>query len=500
MLIRVRTNIGIWRVDGLDAATATPASVLAGIASSRPHVEYEAPLCSDPGCGAPLDEARTLAEQGLGHGGMIHARVNPETCAEEASGAAAGTDGGDSAGAASPAAAAAPGGGGAMRRVVGKDGSIRLVPADDGTGGAGEGRGFRKGMMALRDMKMQWTLQEFTAMDDQYVFKVKRQEESYVGKGGCSLDSPSVNDFQSYLRLFNFQRQRFGFLYGRFVDDDNGDGDGDADAKDGKAAEADSSTPKKQSVVVEAIYEPPQEADPSSPEGFVALDDPMEERVEAMAAQMGLRRVGWVLGHPPREDGFQLSAAEIIMAAELQLEAGGGLDDPCPFVTVKVTVGDDGNASVEAFQVSRQCMEMVAEEALETGPNPGFCYVNETFTAIQEGKPSKTVENNFFLCLVPIRQHTSEMLVSDFPKANRDHDDRAQSKDEMKKQLSKSGRAGWTFIDVLSDFSLLVYLSQFLDAEADMPKILASVADRDVPLDDGYKILISSIAGLDGSY
>ena len=70
----------------------------------------------------------------------------------------------------------------------------------------------------------------------------------------------------------------------------------------------------------------------------------------------------------------------------------------------------------------------------------------------------------------------------------------------MKKQLSKSGRAGWTFIDVLSDFSLLVYLSQFLDAEADMPKILASVADRDVPLDDGYKILISSIAGLDGSY
>ena len=88
MLIRVRTNIGIWRVDGLDAATATPASVLAGIASSRPHVEYEAPLCSDPGCGAPLDEARTLAEQGLGHGGMIHARVNPETCAEEASGAA----------------------------------------------------------------------------------------------------------------------------------------------------------------------------------------------------------------------------------------------------------------------------------------------------------------------------------------------------------------------------------------------------------------------------
>eukprot|EP00957_Ditylum_brightwellii_P187234 14259959-Ditylum_brightwellii.AAC.1 len=92
------------------------------------------------------------------------------------------------------------------------------------------------------------------------------------------------------------------------------------------------------------------------------------------------------------------------MAAELQLEAADGVEQT-PFVTVKVTVGDDGNVSFEAFQVSRQCMEMVAEQALEVGPNPGFCYVNETFTAIQEGKASKTVENNFFLTVVPIVQH-----------------------------------------------------------------------------------------------
>ena len=49
--------------------------------------------------------------------------------------------------------------------------------------------------------------------------QVKRQEESWVGKGGCSLDTTSANDFQSYLRRFNFQRQRFGLLYGRFEED-----------------------------------------------------------------------------------------------------------------------------------------------------------------------------------------------------------------------------------------------------------------------------------------
>ena len=278
------------------------------------------------------------------------------------------------------------------------------------------------------------------------------------------------------------------------------------DAKDEKKVDVSSSdtnngtapTYKPQNIVVEAIYEPPQEADPDAAEGFVILDDPNEDKIDALVAQLGLRRVGWIFGHPPREEGFQMSAAEVIMAAEFQLEAAGGVE-PTPFVSVKVTVGDDGNVSFEAFQVSRQCMEMAAEGALEVGPNPGFCYVNETFTAIQEGKDSKTVENNFFLTVVPIKQHTSEMFISDFPKANRDMDDRIPSKDEMKRQLGKSGSQGWTFVDVLADFNLLIYLLQFLDAENDMPKICQSIANRDIPLDDGYKIILTSMAGLDAA-
>ena len=145
-------------------------------------------------------------------------------------------------------------------------------------------------------------------------------------------------------------------------------------------------------------------------------------------------------------------------------------------------------------------MAMVAEEALEIGENPGFCKVNDTFTAIQEGKESKTVDNNFFLTVVPIVQHTSEMFVSQFPRANRDLDDRTPSHDELKRQLSKSGTAGWNFVDLLSDFNLLIYLSKFLDVNADFPKICQSVVDRDVPLDDGYKIIITSMAGVDGAY
>jgi nuclear protein localization family protein 4 len=215
---------------------------------------------------------------------------------------------------------------------------------------------------------------------------------------------------------------------------------------------------------------------------------------------LGMRRVGWIFGgHEARDPGFVLSGAEILMAAELQLEAAGGVEET-PFVTVKVAPRrEDGTVSVEAFQVSQQCMAMVAEQALELSPDPKVLKVNQTFTAIQEGKESPTVENNFFLCVVPIVQHTSEALVSDFPRLNRDVDDRFPSFDEMRRQLQKSGTSGWTFEDRLADFNLLLFLSDHLDVAADFPKICAAVVGKQ-PLEDGYKLILKSLAGMEGSY
>jgi len=516
MIIRVRTNTGVWRVEDLDATTATTSDVLSVISKTRPHVVYEKPLSFDPRCDRPIDPSAPLIQQGLGHGAMIHCRVDVATCAENTveaaagGGAAASTDGSGVGEAVAPVASA----GANTKRVIGKDGSIRLVHADGASAPTAD-RGFRKGLLPLRDMKMAWTLQEFTAMDDKFNFKIQRQEASFVGKGGVLLETSAAGEFQNFLRKFQFQQQRFGYLYGRFVDEE-----GDPEELKRQEEEAqrkaetanskwgarlyedpdkDKNKKKNHKVVVEAIYEPPQEADPDAAEGFVVLDDPNEETVESLANMLGLRKVGWIVGHPPREEGFQLSAAEVIMAAEQQLECAGGISET-PFVTIRVTVGDDGNVVMEAFQVSLQCMEMVAEEALDVGPNPGFCYVNETFTAIQEGKPSPTVENNFFLTVVPIHSYQSDMLVAMFPRANRAMDNRIQTHDEMKKQLSKSGTAGWTFIDLLSDFALLLYLCQFLDVKTDLPKICESVKDREVPLDDGYKIIIASLAGMDGAY
>lgn len=342
------------------------------------------------------------------------------------------------------------------------------------------------------------TVSDFMAMDAQYEFKIQRQAAAVCQQ--VSLDVPSVTDFQSHLQQFAFRRKRFGFLYGRFVDDaeptKNGASTDDTSNRENNGNESSSSSKR---VVVEAIYEPPQEVDTAAAEGFVAPTDDREDAVHRIAELLGLTKVGWIFGHDHREN-YTLSAAELILAAEFQLEAADGVHET-PFVTVTVAPAANGTVSVEAFQVSQQCMAMVAEEALEVrGTDPKVCVVNDTFTAIQEGKESKTVENSFFLTVVPIAQHTSDTFIAEFPRANRDVDQRTQSHNEMKKQLSKSGTEGWTFTDRLADFNLLIYLTSFLDINTDLPKICASIVDRSVPLDDGYKLIIKSMAGMEGAY
>jgi nuclear protein localization family protein 4 len=339
---------------------------------------------------------------------------------------------------------------------------------------------FRPGMLPLRDMKKHWTIGEFMDLDASFNFRIKAGGPAMAA--GTAVNQMELDSFQSYLREFDFRICRVGFLYGSY------------ELVEGM----DKKTPLGSAgckVNVAFIYEPPQSGD----ELHFELNDSDEaqaevERAEKLAGMLGVQRVGWIFSTPPREDGFQLNCEEIIMAGELQLEAAQGVEDTS-FVTIKATVNDKGETSVDAFQVSRQAMEMCAEGALEPSSKPGFCKVSSTFTAIVEGKEAKEIDNNFMLSNVPITFLTESKFVSSFPKRNRDG--RAQTHDEVRKQLSKSGTNGWTFTDLLSDFQLLLYLTEFLDMDSIILGVASSIVEkRDV--DDGYKIMVSSLVGLEG--
>ncbi|CEG35354.1 Nuclear pore complex, rNpl4 component (sc Npl4) [Plasmopara halstedii] len=425
MIIRVRSKNGIWRIENL-----TPSSTIADIKLWIFEQHSIAPthqrLTLDQQATMQTADTQTLRTLQLGHGDMLFLDYEGQAVAT----------------------------GGTIGTKINADGTLTRVEYHD----RADKQAFRPGMKSLRDMKMHWSLGEFMRMDAQFEFKLTAQKEPEVTK--VHLDGASCNDFQAYLRQFAFQQSRCGWLYG-------------------------SVNSETKEVTVDFIYEPPQEGNPY---GFEVLDDLNAEKVDAISEALGCEKVGWIFSHPPREDSdFHFSVREILLAAQLQADAGG---KSSLFLTLKVTLDKQGQASFEAFQVSNQCVEMFAAGALmENDHNPKACAINDTFTALVEAKPATEVDNNFFLCVVPVVPHASP-LRCEFPKINREgvYQTRAALKYQLQKYSSEP------FVKRISDFQLLVFLADFLDIATDIPAICLAIRDLNVSLDSGYQILIDSVA------
>ena len=226
---------------------------------------------------------------------------------------------------------------------------------------------------------------------------------------------------------------------------------------------ASKNTLPKKSVRVEFIYEPRQIGTPS---GFDILDDEREAAADALAASLGFIKVGFIFSHPQRED-YNFSAREIIQAGQQCLEASQGAFDS-PFVVVKVFPESDGNVAFDAFQLTPQCLEMVAEDALlELPDNPGVCAVHETFTAIVEAKAAEVIDNDFFIKRVPIVSHASPLSGGGggFPPYNRDKSE-VPSPHAFKNAMRSVGRSPTTLalLRGIANFHILMYLGdQFGD-------------------------------------
>ena len=167
-----------------------------------------------------------------------------------------------------------------------------------------------------------------------------------------------------------------------------------------------------------------------------------------------------------------------------------------PFVTIKCTLDEEGKPESAAFQVNKQCMEMVAEGVITPSENLGNVKVHDTFTAIVEGKESKEIDNNFFLNNVPIVGRNFDRFSSNFPRLNREPLE-LQTREKLKEQLMKVGKCGWTFKEALADFHLLLFLCDFMDISTDMVVICKAIHNEEVALEEGYQLIIRSVAGID---
>jgi len=186
------------------------------------------------------------------------------------------------------------------------------------------------------------------------------------------FENPQIVD--RYLQFWRESgNQRGGWLYGRY--------------------ELHPDVPLGLKAVVCAIYEPPQE---SSKDTLKLLPDPKEEVVEEIAANLGLRRVGWIFTDLVPISGGKvkcfrgvethfLSAQEIITAAHYQ----NVFPNKCKqtdegvfgskFVTVCVTGNKENEIHMEGYQVSNQCMSLVKDEIMvPTKDAPELAYIIES--------------------------------------------------------------------------------------------------------------------------
>uniref|UniRef100_A0A672K9G8 Nuclear protein localization protein 4 homolog n=1 Tax=Sinocyclocheilus grahami TaxID=75366 RepID=A0A672K9G8_SINGR len=243
-------------------------------------------------------------------------------------------------------------------------------------------------------------------------------------------------------RFLDFWRktgsQRMGYLYGRYTEH--------KDIPLGIRAE------------VAAIYEPPQIGTQNSLE---LIEDPKAEAVEEIAAKLGLRKVGWIftdllsedtrigtVHYTRNKDSFFLSAEECITAGHFQnqhanacrLSPDGHFGSK--FFTVVATGGPDNQVHFEGYQVSNQCMALVRDECLlPCRDAPELGYAKESST----------------------EQYVPDVFYKDFH--------------SLATYLSQCSSSSCSFLDIVSDFHLLLFL----------------VTNEVMPLQDSIGLLLDAV-------
>ncbi len=173
--LRVRSQIGTWRVQNV--SMTDDFRCLRERLQKEHNAEFSRNgFSSDPSGNVIFGDDLTIMEAGLKNGDMIYADVDERKVGvHEAT---------------------------TMKKTITKDGRIMAQEVHTSL----QATGFRPGLLPLRSMKMQWTLNEFMQLDEQFVYKVKAQEQSNCTK--AVVNEAPLRDFQQYLRAYDYRMIR----------------------------------------------------------------------------------------------------------------------------------------------------------------------------------------------------------------------------------------------------------------------------------------------------
>eukprot|EP01107_Rhizomastix_libera_P017055 TRINITY_DN7628_c0_g1_i2.p1 TRINITY_DN7628_c0_g1~~TRINITY_DN7628_c0_g1_i2.p1 ORF type:complete len:515 (-),score=116.84 TRINITY_DN7628_c0_g1_i2:503-2047(-) len=280
--------------------------------------------------------------------------------------------------------------------------------------------------------------------------KLKLQEDKKCTK--ASVLPIAIERFQQPILQSNFEKNRFGWLYGTFGSDN--------------------------SVKVDVIYEPPQEVKQNS---YSLLPDPDQEIVDSTAKAWGLTKVGLIFSHVPRP--AQMIASDIEISAKMQNE----IDYRC--VTIRICRTKSGKSRVEAIQVSEQAMKLQASgQYTPLREEDPISNVRVKSPVIVEGLETFTCPIHFFLVNIPIISHTDSIFaVNSFPIENRFPQRPADVVGHLANEKKK-------FPFSIADFHLILYLVKLniLNSKDDLPAIYQTCAGFSSENLQGYKEIIEA--------
>ncbi|CAN8280446.1 unnamed protein product [Cochlearia groenlandica] len=292
--------------------------------------------------------------------------------------------------------------------------------------------------------------------------RVSRQEKSHCDS--VSFDRDCANAFQRHVNeSLAFAVKRGGFMYGNVSEEGE--------------------------VEVNFVYEPPQQG---MEDNLILMRDVEEEkRVDAVALGLGMRKVGFIFNQTVTQDKkeYTLSNVEVLLAAQLHAES-----ELKEWVTaiVKLEINEEeGGADVhfEAFQMSDMCVRLFKEGWFETEigseDDPKLSKMKKE--VVIGVKDVKEVDNDFFLVVVKILDHQGSLSCT-FPIENRGIQTTMR---ELKTHMDRA--RSLPFVKRISDFHLLLFVTQFLDVGSDVPA-LAECVRLQTRVPEGYELLIDSMA------
>eukprot|EP00308_Calcidiscus_leptoporus_P012219 CAMPEP_0119354118 /NCGR_PEP_ID=MMETSP1334-20130426/3174_1 /TAXON_ID=127549 /ORGANISM="Calcidiscus leptoporus, Strain RCC1130" /LENGTH=438 /DNA_ID=CAMNT_0007367587 /DNA_START=64 /DNA_END=1380 /DNA_ORIENTATION=- len=322
----------------------------------------------------------------------------------------------------------------------------------------------------------QWTLTNFLDYRSTKEFQLGKPPEPHCHY--VQVDPAASQAFINFMIVCGFGSKRLGVLYGKWTEDDEG----------------------KAGVQVHAVYEPKQE---STSDDIVLLDnEAADHKVAALATMLGLHCVGVIIAHPARQYAFSVN--EIKLAARYHSQAlEADADKGKLFVTMKArpVLEDEkdieGIATMEAYQLTDQAVELCSRDAFyesKTDPRVAKTAADCCFIIDKKEQRKATMEP-FVARVFDIARPFASFLGSGFAIENRPTE--PQSSQSLTNYVRQRRDRREPFLKTVSDLHLLLFLSNLLDMQADMPVLCSKVVEG-TPADelDGFQMMINCYAGL----